>query len=187
MFVPNIKSENYGESGLFTRLLKDRIIFVSGEINDETSSVVIAELLHLEAEDPKADICMYINAPGGSVSDGLAIYDTMQFVKCDVSTVCVGMAASMGAFLLAGGCKGKRYILPNAEVMIHQPLGGSRGQATDMEIAAKHIIRTKKKLNEILAMNTGKDIKKINADSDRDNWLTAEEAVSYGLVDKIMS
>ncbi len=171
---------------IFSRLLNDRIIVLSDEVNDATASLVIAQLLFLEGQDSTKDISLYINSPGGSVSAGLAIYDTMQYIKCDVSTICMGMAASMGAFLLSSGAKGKRYVLPNAEVMIHQPLGGARGQATEIEIAAKHILKTKDRLNKILAENTGKPIEQIALDTDRDNWLTAEEAVEYGLVDKVM-
>lgn len=171
---------------IYSRLLKDRIIFLGEEINDHVASIVVAQLLFLEAEDPEKDICIYINSPGGSVSAGMAIYDTMQYVKCDVSTYCMGMAASMGAFLLAGGTKGKRLALPNAEIMIHQPLGGAQGQATEIEIAAKHILQTKKKLNEILAENTGKDYDVIAADTERDNWMTAEEAKEYGLIDRVV-
>ena len=172
---------------IYSRLLKERIIFLGEEVNDVTASLVVAQLLFLEAEDPEKDIHLYINSPGGSVTAGMAIYDTMNFIKCDVSTVCIGMAASMGAFLLAGGAKGKRYALPNAEIMIHQPLGGARGQATEIEIAAKHILRTKEKLNRILAENTGKDIEVIAADTERDNWKTAEEAKEYGLIDAIFT
>ena len=161
---------------IFSRLLKERIVFLGEEVNEVTASLVVAQLLFLEAEDPDKDIHLYINSPGGSVTAGMAIYDTMNFIKCDVSTVCIGMAASMGAFLLAGGAKGKRYALPNAEIMIHQPPGGAQGQATEIEIAAKHILRTKEKLNRILAENTGKDIEVIAADTERDNWKTAEEA-----------
>ncbi len=171
---------------IFSRLLNDRIIVLSDEVNDATASLVIAQLLFLEGQDSTKDISLYINSPGGSVSAGLAIYDTMQYIKCDVSTICMGMAASMGAFLLSSGAKGKRYVLPNAEVMIHQPLGGARGQATEIEIAAKHILKTKERLNKILSENTGKPIEQIALDTDRDNWLTAEEAVEYGLVDKVM-
>ncbi|MBQ4155685.1 MAG: ATP-dependent Clp endopeptidase proteolytic subunit ClpP [Clostridia bacterium] len=171
---------------IFSRLLNDRIIVLSDEVNDATASLVIAQLLFLEGQDSTKDISLYINSPGGSVSAGLAIYDTMQYIKCDVSTICMGMAASMGAFLLSSGAKGKRYVLPNAEVMIHQPLGGARGQATEIEIAAKHILKTKERLNKILSENTGKPIEQISLDTDRDNWLTAEEAVEYGLVDKVM-
>ena len=172
---------------IYSRLLKERIIFLSDEVNDVTASVVIAQLLFLEGEDPEKDIHLYINSPGGSVSAGLAIYDTMQYIKCDVSTICIGMAASMGAFLLAGGAKGKRFALPNAEIMIHQPLGGAQGQATEIEIAAKHILRTKEKLNRMLAENCGKDIDVIAADTERDNWKTAEEAKEYGLIDHIFT
>ena len=172
---------------IYSRLLKERIIFLGEEVNDVTASLVVAQLLFLEAEDPEKDIHLYINSPGGSVTAGMAIYDTMNFIKCDVSTVCIGMAASMGAFLLAGGAEGKRYALPNAEIMIHQPLGGARGQATEIEIAAKHILKTKEKLNRILAENTGKDIEVIAADTERDNWKSAEEAKEYGLIDAIFT
>ncbi len=171
---------------IYSRLLKDRIIFLADEVNDDTASIVVAQLLFLEAEDPEKDIHLYINSPGGSVTAGMAIYDTMHYIKCDVSTVCIGMAASMGAFLLAGGAKGKRYILPNAEVMIHQPLGGAKGQASDIEIAAKNIIRTKEKLNRILSENTGKSYEQMCKDTDRDNWMSAKEAVEYGLVDSVI-
>ena len=171
---------------IFSRLLNDRIIVLSDEVNDATASLVIAQLLYLEGQDSTKDISLYINSPGGSVSAGLAIYDTMQYIKCDVSTICMGMAASMGAFLLSSGAKGKRYVLPNAEVMIHQPLGGAQGQATEIEIAAKHILKTKERLNKILAENTGKPIEQIALDTDRDNWLSADEAVEYGLADKVM-
>ncbi|MBS7339339.1 MAG: ATP-dependent Clp endopeptidase proteolytic subunit ClpP [Suilimivivens sp.] len=171
---------------IYSRLLKERIIFLGEEVNDVTSSLIVAQMLFLEAEDPEKDIQFYINSPGGSVTAGMAIYDTMQYVKCDVSTYCMGMAASMGAFLLAGGTKGKRLALPNAEIMIHQPLGGAQGQATEIEIAAKHILQTKKKLNEILAENTGKDYDVIAADTERDNWMTAEEAKEYGLIDRVV-
>lgn len=157
------------------------------EVNETTASIVVAQLLFLEAEDPDKDIHLYINSPGGSVTAGMAIYDTMQYIKCDVSTICIGMAASMGAFLLAGGAKGKRLALPNAEIMIHQPLGGAQGQATEIEIAAKHILKTKEKLNKMLAENTGKDLEQIMADTERDNWLSAEEAAEYGLIDKIVT
>ena len=172
---------------IYSRLLKDRIIFLGEEVNDTSASIVVAQLLFLEAEDPDKDIHLYINSPGGSVTAGMAIYDTMQYIKCDVSTVCIGMAASMGAFLLSGGAKGKRYALPNAEIMIHQPLGGAQGQATEIEIAAKHILRTKEKLNKILAANTGKPYEQVCEDTDRDNWLTADEACEYGLVDKVIA
>ncbi|MBO4610199.1 MAG: ATP-dependent Clp endopeptidase proteolytic subunit ClpP [Lachnospiraceae bacterium] len=171
---------------IYSRLLKDRIIFLGDEVNDDTASIVVAQLLFLEAEDPEKDIHLYINSPGGSVTAGMAIYDTMHYIKSDVSTVCIGMAASMGAFLLAGGAKGKRYILPNAEVMIHQPLGGAKGQASDIEIAAKNIIRTKEKLNRLLAENTGKSYDQVCIDTDRDNWMSAKEAVEYGLVDSVI-
>ena len=171
---------------IYSRLLKERIIFLGEEVNDTSASIVVAQLLFLEAEDPEKDIQLYINSPGGSVTAGMAIYDTMQYVKCDVSTICIGMAASMGAFLLAGGTKGKRMALPNAEIMIHQPSGGSQGQATEIEIAAKHILRTKEKLNKILAANTGRDYEVIAADTERDNWKTAQEALEYGLIDKVI-
>ncbi len=172
---------------IYSRLLKDRIIFLGEEVNEVTASLVVAQLLFLEAEDPDKDIHLYINSPGGSVTAGMAIYDTMQYIKCDVSTICIGMAASMGAFLLAGGAKGKRMALPNAEIMIHQPLGGAQGQATEIEIAAKHILKTKEKLNRILAENCGKDYEEIAADTERDNWKTAEEAVAYGLIDSVVT
>ena len=171
---------------IYSRLLKERIIFLGEEVNDTSASIVVAQLLFLEAEDPEKDIQIYINSPGGSVTAGMAIYDTMQYVKCDVSTICIGMAASMGAFLLAGGTKGKRMALPNAEIMIHQPSGGSQGQATEIEIAAKHILRTKEKLNKILAANTGRDYEVIAADTERDNWKTPQEALEYGLIDKVI-
>jgi ATP-dependent Clp protease protease subunit len=170
---------------IYSRLLKERIIFLADEVNDTTASLVVAQLLFLESEDSKKDISLYINSPGGSVSAGFGIYDTMQYIKCDVSTICVGMAASMGAFLLSGGTKGKRYALPNSEIMIHQPLGGAQGQATDMKIHADHIIRTRAKLNSILAANTGKPIEVIERDTERDNFLTAQEALEYGLIDGI--
>lgn len=172
---------------IFSRLLKERIVLLCDEVNDTTASLVVAQLLYLESEDPNKDIQLYINSPGGSVTAGLAIYDTMQLIKADVSTICVGMAASMGAFLLAGGAKGKRYVLPNAEVMIHQPSGGSQGQASDIKIQAEHILQTKARLNRILAENTGKPIEVIETDTDRDNWLSAEDAVAYGLVDEIIT
>lgn len=172
---------------IYSRLLKDRIIFLGEEVTDASASIIVAQLLHLEAEDPDKDIQLYINSPGGSVSAGLAIYDTMQYIKCDVSTTCIGMAASMGAFLLAGGAKGKRFALPNAEIMIHQPLGGAQGQATEIEIAAKHILRTKEKLNSILAERTGQPLDVIVRDTDRDNYMTAEEAKSYGLIDQVIA
>ena len=172
---------------IYSRLLKDRIIFLGEEVNDVTASLVVAQLLFLEAEDPEKDISLYINSPGGSVTAGMAIYDTMNYVKCDVSTVCIGMAASMGAFLLSGGAKGKRHALPNAEVMIHQPLGGTQGQATEIEIAARHILKTKEKLNRILAENTGQSYETVCQDTERDNWKSAEEALEYGLIDKVIS
>ncbi|MBR6003344.1 MAG: ATP-dependent Clp endopeptidase proteolytic subunit ClpP [Lachnospiraceae bacterium] len=171
---------------IYSRLLKERIIFLGEEVNDVTASLVVAQLLFLEAEDPEKDIHLYINSPGGSITAGMAIYDTMQFVKCDVSTTCIGMAASMGAFLLAGGTKGKRYALPNAEIMIHQPLGGAQGQATEIEIAAKHIIQTRERMNRILSENTGKPYEDVCKDTERDNWKTAGEAKEYGLVDEVI-
>ena len=170
---------------IFSRLLNDRIIVLSDEVNDATASLVVAQLLYLEAQDNEKEISLYINSPGGSVTAGLAIYDTMQYIKCDVSTICMGMAASMGAFLLSSGAKGKRYALPNSEIMIHQPSGGAQGQATEIDIVAKHILRTREKLNKILAENTGKPIEQIARDTERDNFLSAEEALEYGLVDKI--
>ena len=170
---------------IFSRLLNDRIIFLGEEVNDTTASLVVAQLLYLEAQDPDKDIQLYINSPGGSVTAGMAIYDTMQYIKCDVSTICVGMAASMGAFLLAAGAKGKRIALPNSEIMIHQPLGGMQGQATDIKIHADHILRIKDKMNRILAENTGKPLKTIEKDTERDNFMTAQEALEYGLIDKI--
>ncbi|MBQ7832246.1 MAG: ATP-dependent Clp endopeptidase proteolytic subunit ClpP [Lachnospiraceae bacterium] len=172
---------------IYSRLLKDRIIFLGEEVNEVTAGLVVAQLLFLEAEDPDKDIQLYINSPGGSVTAGMAIYDTMQYIKCDVATICVGMAASMGAFLLAGGTKGKRMALPNAEIMIHQPLGGAQGQATEIEIAAKHILHTKEKLNKILAANTGQPYDVIAADTERDNWKTADEAKEYGLIDCVIT
>ncbi|MCI9428803.1 MAG: ATP-dependent Clp endopeptidase proteolytic subunit ClpP [Lachnospiraceae bacterium] len=172
---------------IYSRLLKDRIIFLGEEVNDTTASLIVAQMLFLEAEDPEKDIQLYINSPGGSVTAGLAIYDTMHYIKCDVATICIGMAASMGAFLLAGGAKGKRSALPNAEVMIHQPLGGTKGQATEIEIAAKHILQTKERLNRILAENTGQSYEVICADTERDNWKSAQEAMEYGLIDKVLS
>ena len=172
---------------IYSRLLKDRIIFLGEEVNDVTASLIIAQLLFLESEDPGKDISLYINSPGGSVTAGLGIYDTMQYIKCDVSTICCGMAASMGAFLLAGGAKGKRYALPNSEIMIHQPLGGAQGQATEIEIAAKHILRTKEKLNKMLSENTGKPYDVIATDTERDNWMSAAEACEYGLIDSVIA
>ncbi|MBD5464470.1 MAG: ATP-dependent Clp endopeptidase proteolytic subunit ClpP [Lachnospiraceae bacterium] len=171
---------------IYSRLLKERIIFLGEEVNEVTASLVVAQMLYLESEDTSKDIQFYINSPGGSVTAGMAIYDTMQYIKCDVSTICIGMAASMGAFLLAGGTKGKRMALPNAEIMIHQPLGGAQGQATEIEIAAKHILYTKEKLNKILAANTGQDYEVIAADTERDNWKSAEEAKAYGLIDVVI-
>lgn len=171
---------------IFSRLLNDRIIVLSDEVNSQTASLVVAQLLFLEGQDNEKDINLYINSPGGSVTDGMVIYDTMQYIKCDVSTICIGMAASMGAFLLSSGTKGKRICLPNAEVMIHQPLGQTKGQATEIEIAANHILKTKKKLNSILAANCGKTVEEVTADTERDNWLSAEEALAYGLVDKVI-
>jgi ATP-dependent Clp protease protease subunit len=172
---------------IYSRLLKERIIFLADEVNDQTASLVVAQLLFLESEDPKKDIQLYINSPGGSVTAGMAIYDTMNYIKCDVSTICIGMAASMGAFLLSSGAKGKRYALPNAEVMIHQPSGGAKGQATEIQIVAENILKTKKKLNEILAKNTGQSVETIAQDTERDNFMSAEEAKAYGLVDEIVT
>ncbi len=172
---------------IYSRLLNDRIIFLADEVNDTTASLVVAQLLYLEAQDPDKDIYLYINSPGGSISAGMAIYDTMNYIKCDVSTICVGMAASMGAFLLSSGAKGKRFALPNAEVMIHQPLGGTRGQATDIKIHADHIIKIRSKLNNLLAEQTGKDLATIERDTERDNFMSADEAKEYGLVDKVIS
>ncbi|MCR5291903.1 MAG: ATP-dependent Clp endopeptidase proteolytic subunit ClpP [Eubacterium sp.] len=172
---------------IFSRLLKDRIVFLGGEVNDASAALVIAELLFLESEDPEKDISLYINSPGGSVSAGMAIYDTMNFIKCDVSTICVGMAASMGAFLLSGGAKGKRFALPNSEIMIHQPLGGMQGQATDMQIAVEHILSTKKNLYRIMSENCGKTEAEMAADCERNNWMTAIEARDYGLIDRIIT
>ena len=187
--VPYVIEQNSrGERSydIYSRLLKDRIIFLGEEINDAVASTVVAQLLFLESEDPGKDIHMYINSPGGSVTAGMAIYDTMNYVKCDVSTTCIGMAASMGAFLLSSGAKGKRYALPKAEVMIHQPLGGAQGQATEIQIAAEHILKTKKKLNQILADNAGKPVEEVEKDTDRDNWLSADEAKEYGLIDEVI-
>ncbi len=172
---------------IYSRLLKERIIFLGEEVTDVSANVIIAQLLFLEGEDPEKDIHLYINSPGGSVSAGLAIYDTMQYIKCDVSTICVGMAASMGAFLLSGGAKGKRYALPNAEIMIHQPLGGAKGQATDIKIAAEHILKTRDRLNKILAANTGQSLEQIEIDTERDNFMSAQEAKEYGLVDEVIA
>ena len=172
---------------IYSRLLNDRIVFLADEVNDATASLVVAQMLFLEAQDPDKDISFYINSPGGSVTAGMAIYDTMQFIKCDVSTICLGMAASMGAFLLSAGAKGKRFALPHSEIMIHQPLGGARGQASDIKIQAEQILRVKKTLNQILAENTGKPLEVIEKDTDRDNYMTAEEALAYGLIDKILT
>ena len=184
-----VEQSNRGERSydIYSRLLKDRIIFLGEEVNDVTASLVVAQLLFLAAEDPDKDINLYINSPGGSVTAGMAIYDTMQYIKPDVSTICIGMAASMGAFLLAGGAKGKRYALPNAEVMIHQPGGGARGQATDIRIHAENILRTKAKLNQILAENTGKPVEEVERDTERDNFMSAEEAKAYGLIDAVIT
>ena len=172
---------------IYSRLLKERIIFLDGEVNDASASVIVAQLLFLEAEDPNKDIHLYINSPGGSVTAGMAIYDTMNYIKCDVSTICIGMAASMGAFLLSSGAKGKRYALPNAEVMIHQPSGGAQGQATEIKIVAEHILRTRSKLNNILAANTNQPLEVIERDTERDYYMRAEEAASYGLIDTVIS
>lgn len=183
-----LESTSRGERtyDIYSRLLKDRIIFLGEEVNDVTASLVVAQLLFLESEDPGKDIQLYLNSPGGSVTAGMAIYDTMQYIKCDVSTICMGMAASMGAFLLAGGAKGKRYALPNAEIMIHQPSGGAQGQATEIRIAAEHILKIKKKMNEILAENTGQPLEVIERDTERDNYMSAEEAKAYGLIDQVI-
>ncbi|MBQ7596691.1 MAG: ATP-dependent Clp endopeptidase proteolytic subunit ClpP [Clostridia bacterium] len=184
-----IEQTNRGERSydIFSRLLSDRIIVLSDEVNDATASLVVAQLLFLEGQDPDKDISLYINSPGGSVTAGMAIYDTMQYIKCDVSTICMGMAASMGAFLLSSGAKGKRLALPNSEIMIHQPMGGAQGQATEIDIVAKHILKTREKLNRILAENTGKPIEQIALDTERDNYLSAQEALEYGLVDKVLT
>lgn len=184
-----VEQTNRGERSydIFSRLLNDRIIVLSDEVNDATASLVVAQLLYLEAQDPEKDISLYINSPGGSVTAGFAIYDTMQYIKCDVSTICMGMAASMGAFLLSAGAKGKRYALPNSDIMIHQPSGGAQGQATEIEITAKHILKTKAKLNKILAENTGNPVEVIAQDTERDNFMSAEEALEYGLIDKVIS
>ncbi|MDL2217161.1 ATP-dependent Clp endopeptidase proteolytic subunit ClpP [Christensenellaceae bacterium OttesenSCG-928-M15] len=183
-----VEQTNRGERSydIYSRLLKDRIVFLGGEVNDDIADLVIAQLLFLEAEDPDKDIMFYINSPGGSVTAGMAIYDTMQYLKCEVSTICVGLAASMGAFLLAAGAKGKRKALPNAEIMIHQPSGGARGQATDVQIHAEHIVATKRKLNEILAARTGQPFDKVAQDTERDNFMTAQQALDYGLIDQII-
>lgn len=182
-----VQQTNRGERSydIYSRLLNDRIVFLSEEVNDVTASLVVAQLLYLEAQDADKEISLYINSPGGSISSGMAIYDTMNFIKCDVSTICIGMAAGMGAFLLAAGAKGKRIALPNSEIMIHQPLGGMQGQATDIKIHADHILRIKDKMNRILAENTGKPLKTIEKDTERDNFMTAQEALEYGLIDKI--
>ncbi|MBP5565284.1 MAG: ATP-dependent Clp endopeptidase proteolytic subunit ClpP [Lachnospiraceae bacterium] len=188
-FIPTvIDATGRGERlyDIYSRLLKERIVFLSVEVNEASATSLVAQLLFLESEDPNKDIYLYINSPGGSVTAGMAIYDTMNYIKCDVSTICVGMAASMGAFLLAGGAKGKRCSLPNAEIMIHQPLGASQGQATDMQIAAEHILRTKEKLNRILAERCGKEPDQLRIDSDRNNWMSADEALNYGLIDKMI-
>ena len=183
-----VEQTNRGERSydIFSRLLNDRIIMLTEEVNATTASLVVAQFLYLEGQDPNKDISLYINSPGGSVTDGMAIYDTMQYIKCDVSTICMGMAASMGAFLLAAGTKGKRYALPNADIMIHQPSGGAQGQATDIEIHTQHILHTKQKLNEILAANTGQPLDVIAADTERDNFMTAQQALEYGLIDKVI-
>ena len=183
-----IEQTNRGERSfdIYSRLLNDRIIMLTDEVNDTTASLVVAQMLYLEAQDPDKDISLYINSPGGSVSAGFAIYDTMNFIKCDVSTICMGMAASMGAFLLAAGAKGKRLALPNSVIMIHQPLGGAQGQASDVKIHADHILKTRAKLNEILAANTGKPLEVIERDTDRDNFMSAAEAAAYGLIDKVI-
>ena len=189
MFIPYvIEKTQHGERSydLYSRLLKDRIIFLGDEVTDASANSIVAQMLFLESEDPDKDIHFYINSPGGSVSAGMAIYDTMRHIKCDVSTICVGMAASMGAFLLAGGTKGKRYALPNSEIMIHQPLGGTRGQASDMKIAVDHMMRTKEKLNRMLSENSGQDYETVCKDTDRDNWMSAAEAQEYGLIDAVM-
>ena len=183
-----VEQTNRGERSydIYSRLLEDRIVFLCDEVNDTTASLVVAQLLFLEAQDPDKDINLYINSPGGSVSAGLAIYDTMNFIKCDVSTTCIGMAASMGAFLLSSGAKGKRFALPNSEIMIHQPLGGAQGQASDIKIHAEHILKTREKLNKILAKNTGKDLSTIELDTERDNFMSADAAMEYGLIDKVI-
>lgn len=186
-YVVDQTSRGERQYDIFSRLLEDRIVVLSDEVNDQTASLVVAQLLYLEGKDSEKDISFYINSPGGSVTAGMAIYDTMQYIKCDVSTICMGMAASMGAFLLSSGAKGKRYALPNSEVMIHQPSGGARGQATEIQIVAENILRTRAKLNKILAENTGKPIEVIAADTERDNFMTAQEALEYGLVDKVLT
>ncbi len=183
-----IEQSSRGERSydIFSRLLKDRIIFLGEEVNETSAALIVAQLLFLESEDPNKDVHLYINSPGGVITAGMAIYDTMQYIKCDVSTICIGMAASMGAFLLAGGTKGKRFALPNSEVMIHQPSGGAQGQATEIQITAEWILRTKKKMNEILAANTGNTYEQVAADTERDKWMTAEEALNYGIIDSII-
>lgn len=182
-----VEQTNKGERSydIYSRLLEDRIIMLSGEIDDNLANTIVAELIYLEGKDPDKDICLYINSPGGSVTAGLAIYDTMNYIKCDVSTICIGMAASMGAFILSSGKKGKRFALPNSEIMIHQPLGGAHGQASDIKIQAEHILRIKDKLNKILSENTGKSVEEVEKDTDRDNYLSAEDALEYGIIDKI--
>ena len=190
MLIPYVVDQtNSGERSydIYSRLLEDRIVFISGEIDDASANTIVAQLIYLEAKNPEKDICVYINSPGGSVTAGMAIYDTMKYVKCDVSTICIGLAASMGAFLLSAGTKGKRFCLPNSEVMIHQPMGGAQGQASDIEITANHILKTKKKMIEMLSKNTGQSIKKVEKDVDRDYFMTADEAVAYGLVDKVIT
>lgn len=187
--VPNvIEKTPYGQTGsdIYSRLLQERIVFLGTEVNPDSAEIICAQLLYLEAQDPNKDISLYIDSPGGHITAGMAIYDTMNYIKCDVSTICMGMAASMGAFILAGGAKGKRYALPNAEIMIHQPLGGTSGQASDIAIEAAHMARIKERMNMILAKNTGKSIKQITADTDRNNWLFADEAVKYGLIDAVV-
>ena len=189
MFIPYVIEKVQGGErsyDLYSRLLKDRIIFLGTEVNDATANSIVAQMLFLESEDPNKDIYFYINSPGGSVTAGMAIYDTMQYIKCDVNTICVGMAASMGAFLLSGGTKGKRYALPNAEVMIHQPSAGTRGKVTDMAIDLQHVLRMKERLNKMLAEHTGQPVEKVTADTERDNWMTASEAMEYGIVDEVM-
>ena len=190
MLIPMVVDQtNSGERSydIYSRLLEDRIIFLTGEVNDAVANNIVAQLIYLEGKDPTKDISLYINSPGGSVSAGLAIYDTMNYIKCDVSTICIGLAASMGAFLLSSGTKGKRFALPNAEIMIHQPLGGAQGQASDIKIQAEHILRTKHRLNSILALNSGKPIEQVERDTDRDNYLSAKEAKEYGLIDEILT
>ena len=184
-----VEQSNKGERSydIYSRLLKDRIVFLGGEVDDDSANLIVAQLLFLEADDPDKDISLYINSPGGSVTAGMAIYDTMQYIKCDVSTVCIGLAASMGSFILSGGAKGKRYALPNAEVMIHQVLGGAQGQATDVEITTRHLLKTKEKLNRMLSENTGKDYEIVCAATERDHWMSAAEALEFGLIDHVMT